>query len=827
MSLVGCWLLVLAVQSGAYAQKETIHFATANYNYKPAFERIIEEYEKLNPSVDVQLSVVPENFETWIRTKFAAGLPSAPDVYNGEHTQQFARQGKWVSLNPYLEKINPYTKKPWRDTLDMKLLDRYRISGQLYPMSLDRVEIGIVYNKGIFDRLGLEEPETWEELLAASAVIQDADIHPFAVPGNSASFTFGTVNWISRFFTDAYTRDFVPLVMSQPGDWDYDPVANADFELDLSDRYNDSQVVINDERLYRAIRDGDIRFDSPRFRSLYDQLYTFSQFWQPGYMGIDADMATQLFVRQDAAMMFEGSHIVITMEQRLAEIPEDRRFAWDVMPIPPITEDPYCLAPFRGVGGVGTYYTITDKSALDPGQPDRVADFLMFLTSPQMGRVLVEETLENDFPIIGPLAMTGVELPGDLEEAYEVYLGRGYEKLTFNGVRHDQQSTYDWSVLAQEFLGDRMSLDEFLETYHRTMNLAIPRVVQEQGLDLDPTTPDDEGFDVLPQKNLFNPFENGPLMVFLLLALFAGLLGFSHWRSKALYGSGYTSLTFLFLGPTFLLLIIFNFFPSLAGLYYGFTEWRGGSVPEFNGLANFRRLFQDPYVLEGIDNLILLLVTGLLKATLVPFIAAELLLLVSSERLRSFFRTAFLIPMVAPAVVMILIWKFVYAPNIGLLNNILAVFGLEEWQRVWLGDPATALWSIVFIGFPWVEAIGLLIYLAALTQISGSIMESYRLESNSVLKRIWYIDCRLVVGQTKLLIVLGLIKTLQEFFSLLIMTDGGPGMATMVPALRMYHSAFRFSEYGYGAAIGFTLFIVILALSIANNFFLKADHEGR
>lgn len=94
------------------------------------------------------------------------------------------------------------------------------------------------------------------------------------------------------------------------------------------------------------------------------------------------------------------------------------------------------------------------------------------------------------------------------------------------------------------------------------------------------------------------------------------------------------------------------------------------------------------------------------------------------------------------------------------------------------------------------------------------------------LRRIWTIDLPLLRGQIRLLAVLTIIGTLQDFGSILVLTGGGPGLATHVPALHMYYQAFRFGHYGYASAIGFVLFLTILAFTVANMRFARSTVEA-
>ncbi len=304
-------------------------------------------------------------------------------------------------------------------------------------------------------------------------------------------------------------------------------------------------------------------------------------------------------------------------------------------------------------------------------------------------------------------------------------------------------------------------------------------------------------------------------MVVIILIIFVSFAAFNIFKAKG-PNKNITKIAYILLFPTIFILATFNYFPALSGLYHAFTKWESGNAAVFNGLDNFKRLIHDRAFFIGMSNMIILLCAGLFKAIVVPFVAAELILALASNKLQRFFRTAFLLPMVVPGLVGILIWRFIYDPNVGLLNQALQSIGLEGLASNWLGDPSLALGSIIFMGFPWIGAFGLLIYMAGLMNIPRDINESFSMESTNVFKRIWHIDIPLVRGQIRMLTILTFIGSVQDFQTVLLMTRGGPGTATYLPALRMYYVAFTYSHFGYGAAIGLVLFVIILLITIIN-----------
>ena len=272
----------------------------------------------------------------------------------------------------------------------------------------------------------------------------------------------------------------------------------------------------------------------------------------------------------------------------------------------------------------------------------------------------------------------------------------------------------------------------------------------------------------------------------------------------------------LMLAPTLVLLALFNYYPAVLGLSRAFTRWETGEEPQWIGLGNFVAMWHDEFLRLSLRNLLILLVANVLKTLTMPLLVAELLMSLRSPRWQYFMRTAFILPMVVPGMVTMLLWSFIYDGSVGLLNQILETLGMDTLTRSWLGDSGTALWAIIGIGFPWAGGLALLIYLAGLNAISGDVWDSCQVDGVGGLKRVWYVDLPLLLPQVRLLVILTLIGVVQDFGSILVLTGGGPGLATHVPALHMYFQAFRFGHMGYAAAIGLTLFVAIFTLSLLN-----------
>lgn len=282
---------------------------------------------------------------------------------------------------------------------------------------------------------------------------------------------------------------------------------------------------------------------------------------------------------------------------------------------------------------------------------------------------------------------------------------------------------------------------------------------------------------------------------------------------------------YLLLIPTFALLLTFNYYPAFSAIYHSFFQWNGFNLENFIGLGNFKEIWYDPVMRVSTINMVKLTIAGIVISITAPLFAAKLVFSLRNLKAGYFYRVLFVLPMMVPWIVSLLIWGFIYNPNIGLLNQVLTTLGLENWTRAWLGDFDISLIAIIFIGFPWISGFALLIYLAGLQAISESVLDAAVIDGCSALSRFWRIELPLVVAQIKLIVILSIITIIQGYVNIMILTGGGPGHATMVPGLHMYNSAFFYNRMGYGCAVGTLLFIIVLSLTYLNLRYIKSNIE--
>jgi raffinose/stachyose/melibiose transport system permease protein len=276
------------------------------------------------------------------------------------------------------------------------------------------------------------------------------------------------------------------------------------------------------------------------------------------------------------------------------------------------------------------------------------------------------------------------------------------------------------------------------------------------------------------------------------------------------------------LAPFFALIAVFMYYPPVLGILRSFYEWAPGRELRFVGTENYLTYFSHPETPREFRNMLILILASLLTGTVVPFIMADLIFSVRSSVAKYIYRSLVTIPFLAPGVVVILLWKYIYDPQFGPINNILEAVGLSGLTRNWLGDPNTAIFAVVGVGFPWVATVGTLIYLGGLNQIPSSIYDAAKLDGCVGLRRVFAIDLPLVAGQTRLLMVLSTVAAATTFESVLVLTNGGPGFATSVPGLSMYKRAFSAQQFGLASAIGVLIFLVAISMTFIINRIVRA-----
>ena len=275
---------------------------------------------------------------------------------------------------------------------------------------------------------------------------------------------------------------------------------------------------------------------------------------------------------------------------------------------------------------------------------------------------------------------------------------------------------------------------------------------------------------------------------------------------------------YLFISPWILGMVLFALGPILASFGLAFTRWNLFTEPEYVGWANFQKLAHDPLFYKSVFNTIYYTVF----AVPLGLVLALGLAMLVNYRLRgvNFFRTAFFLPNVVAGIAMLLLWKWLFDPNFGLINLFLDWTGLMavfEWIGIgrpqWISSRAGAMPGLVFMSI-WGLGGSMMIFLAGLQNIPRELIEAAELDGAGPWKRFRYVTVPLLTPTIFFLMMVGVIASLQVFNQAYVMTQGGPAHATLFYVLYLFQTAFEHFQMGYACAMALVLFIITLIVSL-------------
>ena len=273
---------------------------------------------------------------------------------------------------------------------------------------------------------------------------------------------------------------------------------------------------------------------------------------------------------------------------------------------------------------------------------------------------------------------------------------------------------------------------------------------------------------------------------------------------------------YAFVAPALALLAVFFLLPTVAALVLSFTDFDVYAVADSSrlrlvGLDNYVRLLHDARFWTALRNTVwFVLVAG--PASIAVSLAAALLVDAKVVRGRAIFRTILFLPVVTTLVAVAVVWRYLYHPRYGLLNQLLGAVGIAPVD--WLGDPAWALPALALLAVWKNFGFNMLIFLAGLQAIPERLSEAARLDGANRWQELWHVTVPMLAPTFVFVGVITTIGYLQLFAEPYVMTQGGPANSTLSVVLLMYEEGFRWWNLGYGAAVAFVLFALILTVSL-------------
>ncbi len=279
-----------------------------------------------------------------------------------------------------------------------------------------------------------------------------------------------------------------------------------------------------------------------------------------------------------------------------------------------------------------------------------------------------------------------------------------------------------------------------------------------------------------------------------------------------------------FLLPNLIGFLLFTAWPIVASLLLAFASWDLLTPPRWIGFSNFVRLLgfhhdggawaaNDPQFWQYLGN------TLFMMLNLPVNIAGSLVLaLLLNRKLRGTYayRLIYFLPSILAGVPIYYLWRWIYNPNHGLLNSLLAMIGIAGPD--WLGSALWAKPALMLMG-SWmaIGGSGMILYLAALQAVPRELHEAAELDGANAWQRFWLVTWPAVMPVTFFILTMGIIYGLQSGLdSAYVMTGGGPNGATTTLGFYIYQKAYLRFEMGYASALAWVLFTLVLGLTLIN-----------
>lgn len=266
---------------------------------------------------------------------------------------------------------------------------------------------------------------------------------------------------------------------------------------------------------------------------------------------------------------------------------------------------------------------------------------------------------------------------------------------------------------------------------------------------------------------------------------------------------------YLLTSPWMIGFVLFGGGPVIASGVMSFTNWSILSTPHWAGLANYREMLHDPTFWTALWNTLYFGFGSVIVSLVLTFCMALLL----NQRVRGlwFFRLVFYLPTVTSGIATALLWEVLLDPSYGLINRILGIFGIPG--PGWLASTTWAMPALIIMSV-WGAGNTIIIYLAGLQGVPPALYEAASIDGAGWWRRLLHVTLPMMSPVIFFNCVTGFIVTLQSYVLILVMTQGGPGNATMVLGLYIYREAFEYYNLGYASAMAWILLVLILIITL-------------
>ena len=286
-------------------------------------------------------------------------------------------------------------------------------------------------------------------------------------------------------------------------------------------------------------------------------------------------------------------------------------------------------------------------------------------------------------------------------------------------------------------------------------------------------------------------------------------------KKQLLYG-------YMFLLPAALFILIFMLIPLIWNFCLSFCEWNGNSSMKFTGFQNFITLLQTRAVTSSLQKTIFIAIVSTIVAMGLGILYALFLYRLKKKE-QTAYRFILFSPAMLPLSVVGVLFIFVFSNDVGILNSLLSLIGLDQLRHAWLSDPNTSLWVIGIIQGWRQSGVIMILTTTAILALPQSLFENGRLEGATYWDDVRYVILPLIKQSLNLLLSMTLMGGFKTYDMVYAMTQGGPGEMTYTAPMKMIQLGFSYNRFGEAAALGTILTIIASVFILVSRYAMKGE----
>ena len=272
---------------------------------------------------------------------------------------------------------------------------------------------------------------------------------------------------------------------------------------------------------------------------------------------------------------------------------------------------------------------------------------------------------------------------------------------------------------------------------------------------------------------------------------------------------------YLFILPALIGTFVFIIIPIFCSFALSFTDWDLLNEIKFVGLENYKAVLSQGEFLQILTNTFVYAISVTVFAVIIPLIIAAVL----NTKIRGSetYKTIYFLPFITPAVVIAIVWGWIFDPNIGGVNMLLKT------HLTWLFDTRLAMPVLIFVSVWKLVGYNVVLFLTGFSTIDNSLYEAAKIDGAGVNETFFKITLPLLKPTTFFVMLVTLISSFQIFDLIYVMTEGGPNDATNVIVYSIYKYAFEYFDVGKSCALAYILFLIIFILAVLQKKISKTD----